>query len=125
MDHSAGTRPKWPAVKRGARLRCPSCGIGPAFRAYLTQVDRCQSCGTTLGDIRADDFPPYATIFIVCHLMAPLFFYAERTYHPPLWLSMTLWPGFALVLCLVLLPHIKGAILGLMWSIRLKGDEYQ
>ena len=32
---AAATRKVWSAMRRGARLRCPACGEGRLFRAYL------------------------------------------------------------------------------------------
>ena len=49
----------------------------------------------------------------------------ETHSQPPLWLSMTAWPALTLALTLLLLPLVKGALVGLMWRLKLKGDEFQ
>ena len=46
------------AVWRGMRLRCPHCGEGRMFRAYLKVNDHCPVCGEDLSHHRADDAPP-------------------------------------------------------------------
>ena len=112
------------AMKRGLALRCPACGEGPAFRGYLKVVARCPACGTALGEIRADDFPPYLTILLVGHIVVPLVLLVEQRYAPPLGLQLVLWPTLTLVLTLTLLKPVKGAVLGLMWALRLRGDEH-
>ncbi|MFO1156168.1 MAG: DUF983 domain-containing protein [Rhodospirillales bacterium] len=66
------TRPPFlVAVGRGLSGRCPNCGEGRLFRAYLKQVDACAVCGEPWGHIRADDAPPWLTILIVGHIVVP------------------------------------------------------
>jgi len=111
------------SVKRGLTRRCPACGQGHAFTSYLKLVDTCASCGTSLGHIRADDMPPYVTIFIVGHIVVPLALTVMRHWDMALWFEMTLWPLLALVLTLALLPFVKGGCVGAMWALKLSGSE--
>ena len=119
------SRPIWRSLKRGFARRCPSCGEGHSFKGYLRIKDRCLSCQEPLGLIRADDFPPYCTIFVVGHVVVPFVLAVERAYAPPAWVHMAIWPAATLALTLALLPYIKGAVVGLMWALRLRGDEHQ
>ncbi len=112
-------------IARGLRRRCPNCGRGALFRAYLKPADACAACGEAFGHIRADDAPPYFTIIVVGHAVVSLILLVEMNYRPPLWISMTIWPALTLALTLLLLPPIKGALVGLMWRLQLKGDEFQ
>ncbi len=57
------------AMLRGALHRCPRCGKGGLFRAYLKVREQCLACGEDLSHQRADDAPPYVTIFVVGHLI--------------------------------------------------------
>jgi uncharacterized protein (DUF983 family) len=113
------------AIRRGLRRRCPSCGQGHAFAGYLKPADHCGRCGTELGHIRADDFPPYLTIFLVGHIVVPLLLMVEQAYHWPMERHMVVWPLLTLVLALAILPFLKGAVLGLMWSLGMTGREMQ
>jgi uncharacterized protein (DUF983 family) len=113
------------AMARGLGQRCPRCGRGRLFRAYLKPVDACGSCGEPLGHIRADDAPPYFTIFIVGHVVVGLILSVEIGFHPPMWVHMATWPALTVVLTLALLPVVKGALIGLMWRLKLRGDEFQ
>jgi uncharacterized protein (DUF983 family) len=119
---AAGHRPRAGAVLRGLRLRCLCCGEGRLLRRYLKPVEACSACGEALGHMRADDFPPYLTILIVGHVIVPLVLLGDR-------LGLTagqqvaLWLPAALALTLLLLPRFKGAIIGLMWSLGLTGNE--
>jgi len=45
------------ALRRGFFGRCPNCGDGQIFRAYLKVVDACAACGEDLSPQRADDAP--------------------------------------------------------------------
>ena len=110
-------------LRRGLRRRCPGCGEKPGFRSYLKQVEVCPGCGATLGELRADDVPPYLTILLVGHMVVPTILIVEQHYEPAEWLQMIVWPLLTLVLTLILLPFIKGGVLGLMWGLRMKGDE--
>lgn len=111
---------RWPmpplgvALLRGLQCRCPACGNTRLFCGYLTVVDACSDCGAPLGSARADDAPPYFTIFIVGHIVVGLMFMVERAYEPPLWVHAALWVPLTIVLSLALLRPIKGATVGLM-----------
>ena len=110
--------PGWAqALARGAVGRCPACGVGHAFRGYLKVVPECAHCGAPLGLVRADDAPPYFTIFLVGHFVVAAMFKLERAYAPSLWLQAAIWLPVTLVLSVVLLRPVKGATLGLMLKL--------
>ncbi len=109
------------ALWRGANNRCPICGQGRVFRGFLRVVDRCESCEAPLGTLRADDAPPYFTIFIVGHLFVPPILWAEKAYEPSvMFYALVVLPLFALVTTLMLRP-IKGATVGLMARLNIAG----
>ncbi|ODN70019.1 DUF983 domain-containing protein [Methylobrevis pamukkalensis] len=116
-------RPTGLAMKRGLRCRCPACGEGRLFRAYLKVAPTCPACGEDLSHQRADDAPPYFTIVIVGHIVVPLALAAERELHPEMWIQMTVWPLLALVMSLLLLPPIKGAVVGFQWARYMHGFD--
>lgn len=113
------------SILRGLKRRCPKCGRGRLFAGYLRVADRCADCAEPFRQIRADDMPPYITILIVGHIVVPLVLLVYQNYRPELWLSMAIWPALTLVLTLGLLPLVKGATVGTLWSLRLRGDERQ
>ena len=57
------------SVFRGACARCPNCGRGRLFRAYLKPVETCAECHESLKHIRADDGPAWLTILVVGHIV--------------------------------------------------------
>jgi len=113
----ASERPWWPAMKLGFRGRCPACGEGKIFRAFLKVNDCCPACGEELHHHRADDAPPYFTILIVGHLIvAPLLFF-PWIWQANVWLVLgTVMPALLLA-TLAFLPVVKGAVVGLHWAM--------
>ena len=112
----------WQAAKRGFAMRCPHCGEGAMFRAYLKVNDACPSCGEELHHQRADDAPPYLTIFFVGHVVIALLMFADdRWPQSPMWVHMTVWPIVAIVMSLWLLPRFKGALIAYQWALRMHG----
>ena len=63
-------RDLWSAMKRGFRGRCPRCGEGKLFRAFLKTANNCSVCGLDFTPHRADDLPAYLVIVIVGHIVA-------------------------------------------------------
>jgi uncharacterized protein (DUF983 family) len=109
------------AMWRGTLCRCPHCGQGKMFRAYLKAADQCNVCGEELNHHRADDFPPYIAITIVGHIIIFLMLHLDMTYRiEPITYVVTMIP-LAIVLPLAMLPSIKGAIIGLQWANRMYG----
>jgi len=108
------------AALRGLRRRCPRCGEGTAFAGYLKVIPHCPACGVDLGSYRADDAPPYVTIFIVGHLIVPAMLLLEQNAHPAVWVHMALWLPLTLALTLGLLPAVKGALLGVQWALKVR-----
>ena len=111
------------AMRRGFFGRCPHCGQGHMFRAFLKVADNCPICGEELHHHRADDFPAYLVILIVGHIVVPLVLLVETHFAPPYWVSLTVWPAAVLILGLTLLQPVKGAVVGLQWALGMHGFE--
>jgi uncharacterized protein (DUF983 family) len=118
-------RDRWQAIKRGFNLRCPNCGKGHLFRAYLKVADTCPVCGEELFHQRADDAPPYLTILVVGHIIGALMLTVEEINDTlPLWIHALVWPTLTLGLSLTLLPRFKGALIAYQWALRMHGFEF-
>ncbi len=111
----------WQAVKRGFFCRCPNCNRGALFKGYLTSVDACATCGEEFHHHRADDLPPYLTVFIVGHIVVALFMAAEETVDWSMWTHIAIWVPVTAILSIVLLKPLKGATIGLQWAMRMGG----
>ncbi len=108
----------WLAVRRGLRLRCPSCGKGKLLAGYLKPAELCSSCGEHIGEHRADDGPAWATILLVGHLVSPAFFVfatsdAETGFRAFLFIAAAV-----ITATLLILPRMKGLFVGLIWASR-------
>jgi uncharacterized protein (DUF983 family) len=120
---SDGARPIFGSLLRGALLKCPACGKGAMFRRYLKVADTCPACGEELHHHRADDAPAYFTIVIVGHVVVSLVLVVEMAYRPALWVHAALWLPLTVLLTLLLLPSVKGALVGLQWALRMHGFD--
>ena len=114
-------RPLLPAMLRGLLMRCPNCGQGRLFAGFLRSVDHCEACGETFSHHRADDLPPYLTVFIVGHLVVALFMAAEELVNLSLFVHLAIWVPVTIILSLALLRPLKGATIGLQWANRMHG----
>jgi uncharacterized protein (DUF983 family) len=118
-------RDVWTALKRGFRGRCPRCGEGKLFRAFLKVDNRCSVCGQDFTPHRADDLPAYLVIVIVGHVMVPLALLIETNYSPPVALQLAVYLPATLIASLLLLQPVKGAVVGIQWALRMHGFDEQ
>jgi uncharacterized protein (DUF983 family) len=118
-------RDVWTALKRGFRGRCPRCGEGKLFRAFLKVNDHCANCGQDLTPQRADDLPAYLVIVIVGHIVVPLALMIETNYSPPVALQLAIYLPLTFLLSLALLQPVKGAVVGVQWALRMHGFDEQ
>ncbi len=105
------------AMLRGLRGDCPCCGTPGLFNGWLRVSDTCRSCDAPLGEVRADDAPPYFTIFAVGHVIVPGMLWLERAQAPDLWIHAAIWVPLTLAMSLALMRPIKGATIGLMLKL--------
>jgi len=130
MNDMSGFRWKTPrrsrqvgeAIRRGVSGRCPACGRGPLFRAYLKVVTACKVCGEDLSHARADDAPAYLTMLVVCHVVGGGVLMSDDMWpHMPLMLIASFWLTVTVLLSLLLLPRMKGAVVGQQWALFMHG----
>ncbi|MRG55593.1 DUF983 domain-containing protein [Phyllobacterium sp. SYP-B3895] len=114
-------RPVGQAMWRGFRCRCPNCGEGKLFRAFVKSVDNCSVCGEDFTHQRADDFPAYITITIVGHVVLGGFLAVETLFILSNWVHLAIWVPLTIIMSIALLQPIKGAIIGLQWANYMHG----
>jgi len=113
--------PDWPVtIGRGLIGRCPHCGMAPIFDGYLKVHLNCPHCAAPLGDMPADDAPPYIAMLAVLHVLAifVVLFY-KGYYHPGLVMAAVLLLLLAGV-CMVALRMAKGMVIGILLKLGLK-----
>ncbi len=120
-QNSPASRDASAAFWSGWRQMCPACDKGRIYGRFLKVEPACGACGAELHHQRADDAPPYFTMFIVAHVVVAGLLFVEKKYHPDTWIHLLLWLPMTLGLSLWLLPRIKGALIGLQWAWRMHG----
>ena len=118
-------RDVWTALKRGFRGRCPRCGQGKLFRAFLKVDDHCSVCQLDFTPHRADDLPAYLVIVIVGHIVVPTILWIETDYSPSVALQLSIYLPLTLILSLALLQPVKGAVVAIQWALRMHGFDEQ
>ena len=110
-------------LMRGFIGRCPNCGKGPLLHRYLKVVSPCAACGHDNAQYPSDDAPPYFTILIIGHVViAPLVVF-PIIWRQPVSLILAVCMPAVFVLTLLLLPRVKGAVIGVQWAIRQNDGE--
>ena len=105
------------------RGRCPRCGEGKLFRAFLKVDDHCPACQLDFTPHRADDLPAYLVIVIVGHVIVPMILWIETDYSPSVSLQLAVYLPLTLIMSLVLLQPVKGAVVGVQWALRMHGFD--
>ena len=106
--------PTWRAMKRGLKLRCPSCDAAPLYRSYLKVEPVCPACGAENGLHRVDDAASYFTVLIVGHVVVAPMLAFEAIWNASLLLVLGIALPAVGVVALGALPFVKGAIIGVM-----------
>jgi uncharacterized protein (DUF983 family) len=106
---------------RGLRGKCPNCGKGRMFRAFLKVADRCDRCGEELHHHRADDLPAYLVVVLVGHVVVAMALFMEADFPLGMWIEMAIFVPLTLVLSLLLLQPTKGAVVALQWNMGMHG----
>lgn len=119
--HSAEQRDLRTAMIHGLKGQCPACGEAPLFARFLKPVAHCPACGQSWAHQRADDLPAYLVVLILGHILVPIVVAVNLRYDMQMWVQMTLWPGLALVIALLMIQPAKGVVIGLQWARRMHG----
>ena len=114
-------RPLLQAMMRGLRGKCPHCGEGRLFTAFLTITPQCEHCGEDLHHHRADDLPAYLVVVIVGHVLVGAFMSVETVTTLSTWQHLAIWLPLTVVSALALLRPVKGAVVGLQWALYMHG----
>lgn len=110
-------------VKRGLSLHCPNCGKGRLFKSFLKVQQHCDICGNDNSIYPSDDAPPYLTLLLTGHVIVPLYMAIERAYAPPMWLSASIWLPLTAIMSILLLPYMKGGVLGFCWAKDIRREQ--
>lgn len=120
------TRPDLPAtlsaaIWRGTKCECPRCGKTRLFGKFLKPVAHCPSCHQDWTLHQADDFPPYISIFVTGHLIAPALIWIGSLDTVSLLAQVAIAMVLASVVMMALLQPAKGATIALQWWLGMHG----
>ncbi len=120
------TRPDLPAklsaaILRGIKGHCPRCGKGSLFGKFLKPVSHCSACHQDWTLHQADDFPPYISIFLTGHLLAPVMIAIGMSKTLSLGAMMGIAMAMAAAVMLAFLQPAKGATIALQWWLGMHG----
>ncbi len=117
----APERPLGRSIMRGLLNRCPACGSGRLFRAYVKPVDNCAACGEDISPQRADDLPPYLVIFVLGHVLVGGYMMLDLIYPASAWAYLAVLAPLGVISALASLQPIKGGVIGLQWALKMHG----
>ena len=109
------------ALWRGIKGKCPRCGETHLFARFLKPVERCRRCNQNWTLHAADDIPPYISILLTGHIMAPVIIELGLNTAIPGWVMMIIVAVMAVTLLIALLQPAKGAVIALQWWLGLNG----
>lgn len=111
------------ALLRGVIGKCPNCGQGKLFKSYIKQNEMCSVCHEDLSYIHADDGPPWLTIFVCGHLLAPLLIYFISNDVLPESVETVTLIAVALMCVFLILPRSKGLFIAAIWLTHKKETD--
>jgi uncharacterized protein (DUF983 family) len=103
------------AVIRGISGRCPRCGETRLFGKFLKPIAICPHCHQDWTHQRADDMPPYISILITGHVLAPVIIYLGAFSDISMGAAMAICLVLAGVMMISLLQPAKGGTIALQW----------
>ena len=104
-----------PLWRSGLLCRCPRCGQGKLYIAYLKIAPRCLACGLDYTFADAGDGPAVFVILIAGAFIVIAAVLVEVNYRPPYWLHAVLWLPLTLTLCLGMLPPFKAVMFAMQY----------
>lgn len=114
-------------ISAGLSERCPNCGQGRVFRAYLKFKPACEACGQDFTKADTADGPAFFVGFIVLIFFAPFGFIIPMA-DQPLWWKILLMVGLAIITIiasLVLLPKAKSLLMALQLSNKAEQAQFE
>jgi uncharacterized protein (DUF983 family) len=104
-----------PLWRSGLLCRCPRCGNGRLYSAYLKIAPACTFCHLDYGFADAGDGPAVFVILIAGAFIVSMALFVEINYRPPYWLHAVLWLPLTITVCLTLLPVFKATLFALQY----------
>lgn len=108
-------------VSTGLAGRCPRCGQGRLFSAFLTVAPSCEACGLSYEFADAGDGPAFFVSLVAGAVIAGLALLIEVAYEPPVWVDVVIFLPLTLLLCIGPLRPLKGVLIAQQY--RMKAEQ--
>ena len=112
----------WPALLNGLRCRCPKCGEGRLYSAFIEQASACEKCGEPLGRYNVGLLLPFVVIMIVAHVLIAVMLAMEAGGKNSSGTYLAVFVPLSVIVPFALLRSAKGALIGILWA-RSLSDE--
>jgi uncharacterized protein (DUF983 family) len=110
--------PPWgTTIGRGIIDKCPHCGQAPIFNGYLAVHELCAACAAPLGQMPADDTPPYISMVVVAHFVGLFIVLMFKFHWHPGPIEIAILLVLLVLLCMVTLRMAKGAVIGILLKL--------
>ena len=96
------------ALGAAALGKCPVCGQGRLWTSYLKIADACGTCAADFKAAETGDGPVVFVILISGFAACVGLVISLLGFGWPVWMLLAVWPAFAVVLSLILMPVLKG-----------------
>lgn len=116
-------RPVPQAMRHGWGGRCPACGEGELFRAFLDLNDHCPTCSEGLHPARVANATPLMAIPAALAAALLVGGVLELFGGIVLWAEILLCEAIGLGVALWVLPKAKGLLVGYAWACHLGGFD--
>ncbi len=105
-------------VSTGLAGRCPRCGQGRLFSAFLTVAPSCEACGLSYEFADAGDGPAFFVSLVAGAIIAGLALLIEVAYEPPVWVDVVIFLPLTLLLCIGPLRPLKGVLIAQQYLMK-------
>lgn len=116
-------RPVPQAMRHGWSGRCPACGEGDLFGAFLDLHDHCPACSEALYPARVANATPLMAIPAALAAALLVGGALELFGGIALWAEILLCEAIGLAVALWVLPKAKGLLVGYAWACHLGGFD--
>ena len=101
--------------------RCPHCGEGDLFCAWMKPVEACPACGEDMSHQRADDFPAYLNILLTGHIVVASMAALVTLLELSMWTQTFTTAIVAVASAALSMRPLKGAVVAAQWALRMHG----
>ena len=105
-------------ILAGLTCRCPACGKGPVFTGFLKLRSRCDACGVDMSRVQSGDGPVVFILLIVGAIGCGGLLYTELTFHPAIWIELSIWIPVTVALSIAAMRPFKSVMIAAQYHFK-------